>query len=109
MDSMPRRPHVPSLTGEAARAHRAVQAESRLLLIRALVSRGPMTGSELVETTMLPATTARNSLRELRELGYVEPVDEAVSTRDRRYALARDKLTTDLLLFVSWVLSDSTH
>lgn len=107
MDRMPRRPEVPGLTGDAERAHRSVQAESRLLVIRALVTCGPLTGAELVAATALPATTTRNSLRELRELGYVELVDAGASMREIRYRLLRDKLTTDLLVFVGWVLSDA--
>lgn len=108
MECMPRRPDVPGLTGDAARAHRSVQAESRLLVIRSLVTYGPLTGAELIESTPLPATTIRNALRELRELGYVDLVDPNASVREVRYRLLRDKLTTDLLVFVGWVLSD-TH
>lgn len=104
---MPRRPDVPGLTGDAERAHRGVQAESRLLVVRSLVTRGPLTGAELVETTPLPATTTRNALRELRALGYVDLVDPEASKREVRYQLLRDKLTTDLLVFVGWVLSDA--
>ena len=107
MERMPRRPDVPGLTGDAAQAHRSVQAESRLLVIRSLVKHGPLTGAELVETTPLPATTTRNSLRELRKLGYVDLVNPEASMREVRYRLLRDKLTTDLLVFVSWVLSDT--
>lgn len=85
-----------------------MQAESRLLVIRSLVTYGPLTGAELIESTPLPATTIRNALRELRELGYVDLVDPNASVREVRYRLLRDKLTTDLLVFVGWVLSD-TH
>ncbi len=106
MERMPRRPVIPGLTGESASAHRAIQNESRLTCLRFLLSEGPATRAGVSSATGLSVSTTIDALRELEKLGYVVG-DLSASERSGRhpvYVAQREKVTTDLLSFVSWVL-----
>lgn len=106
MERMPRRPVIPGLTGEPASAHRAIQNESRLTCLRFLLSEGPATRAGISAATGLSVSTTIDALRELERLGYVMgSLDESArSGRHPVYVAQREKITTDLLSFVSWVL-----
>lgn len=106
MERMPRRPVIPDLAGEPAAAHRAIQNESRLTCLRFLLSRGPAKRVEISAATGLSVSTTIEALRELEKLGYVVgSLDQAErSGRHPVYAAQREKVTTELLAFVSWVL-----
>lgn len=106
MDGMPRRPLIPELAGEAAAAHRAIQNESRLSCLRFLLSKGPALRTEISAATGLSVSTTIDALRELEALGYVIGNVEGPERSGRHpvYVAQREKVTTELLAFVSWVL-----
>lgn len=106
MERMPRRPLIPGLTGEPAAAHRAVQNESRLSCLRFLLSEGPATRAGISAATGLSVSTTIDALRELEALGYVVGSLEESERSGRHpiYVAQREKVTTELLAFVSWVL-----
>lgn len=99
---MPRRPPIPDLTGAALNAHRVVQNESRLLCLRHLLRVASASRTEVTRATGLAVTTTMDALNELEERGFIRAVDDR--DRDRRYAANRERVTTELLAFVSWVL-----
>lgn len=106
MGLMPRRPAVPDLTGEPAAAHRAIQNESRLSCLRFLLRDGPATRAQITAATGLSVSTTIESLRELESLGYIAGSLDGDDRAGRHplYTAQREKITTELLAFVSWVL-----
>lgn len=105
MKRMPRRPSVPDLTGDALNAHRVVQNESRLVCLRFLLSVDSATRADVTRSTGLAVTTTIDALNELEQRGYVEASVTGVRAgRHPRYTANRERVTTDLLAFVSWVL-----
>lgn len=106
MDRMPRRPSIPELAGEAFAAHRAIQNESRLSCLRFLLSQGPARRTEISAATGLSVSTTIDALRELETLGYVVGSVDGPERSGRHpvYVAQREKVTTELLAFVSWVL-----
>lgn len=74
--------------------------------LRFLLSEGPATRAQVSGATGLSVSTTIDALRELEKLGYViGNLDESErSGRHPVYAAQREKVTTELLAFVSWVL-----
>lgn len=104
---MPIRTPIPDLTGEPLNAHRVIQNESRLICLRYLLSVESASRAEITQATGLAVTTTVEALAELEERGYVTaPNMPAHSRAGRRpqYKANRERVTTELLAFVSWVL-----
>lgn len=106
MGGMPRRTRIPDLTGEALSAHRVIQNESRLVCLRFLLGVPSASRAEITRATGLAITTTIDALSELEERGYVTatvPAEDR-SGRHPRYTVNRERTTTELLAFVSWLL-----
>lgn len=106
MAGMPRRTPIPDLTGEALSAHRVIQNESRLVCLRFLLGVVSASRVEVTKATGLAVTTTNEALAELEERGYVTatlPVGDRPG-RHPRYSVNRERVTTELLAFVSWLL-----
>lgn len=105
MERMPRRSPIPDLTGEALNAHRVVQNESRLACLRFLLGVESASRSEVTKATGLAVTTTIDALADLEERGYIAAsVTGDRAGRHPRYTANRERVTTELLSFVSWVL-----
>lgn len=100
---MPRRPPIPDLTGVALNAHRVIQNESRLICLRHLLGVASASRAEVTRATGLAVTTTIDALNELEERGFIRQT-EGGSGRGSRYVVNRERVTTELLAFVSWVL-----
>ncbi|MBF4563418.1 hypothetical protein ITJ43_14895 [Microbacterium sp. VKM Ac-2870] len=100
---MPRRPPIPDLTGAALNAHRVFQNESRLICLRHLLRVPSASRAEVTRATGLAVTTTIDALNELAERGFITAI-EGGAGRGSRYAANRERVTTELLAFVSWVL-----
>lgn len=110
MDAMPRRVPVPGLAGSDAAAYAAIQNEPRLAVLRALMRVTSASRPEIETSTDLATTTTLNALQDLTELGYVVASQKSGrGARHIRYSVNRDALTTDLLGFLAWLLTDVPH
>lgn len=104
---MPIRTPIPDLTGEPLNAHRVIQNESRLICLRYLLSVESASRTEITQATGLAVTTTIDALAELEERGYVTDPDTPARARVGRrsqYKANRERITTELLAFVGWVL-----
>lgn len=106
MAVMPRKSPTRTLQGAAATAHRAIQNEARLSVLRFLLQAGTTaTRAEIVDGTGLTVSTALVAIRELEHAGYVTTnVEGDRAGRRVDYAIDRQKVTADLFDFMGWLL-----
>lgn len=105
MTGMPRRSPVPNLSGAAAAAHWAIQNETRLSVLRALLSRGPATRADITAATGLTVSTTLGAIRDLEHAGYVLTNVEGDRKGQRvEYSVDRQKVTADLFDLLGWLL-----
>lgn len=105
MTGMPRRSPVPDFSGAAASAHRAIQNEARLSVLRMLLREGTATRAEITAATGLTVSTALVAIRDLEQAGYVLTNVEGDRKGNRvEYSADRQKVTADLFDLLGWLL-----
>lgn len=106
MTPMPRKSPAPALSGAAATAHRAIQNEARLGILRFLLQAGTATRADINAATGLTVSTAVVAIRDLEQAGYITTnVEGDRAGRRVEYTIDRQKLTADLFDFMAWLLS----
>jgi DNA-binding transcriptional ArsR family regulator len=106
MTPMPRKSSAPALSGAAATAHRAIQNEARLGILRYLLHCGTASRAEINAATGLTVSTAAVAIRELEQAGYITTnVEGERAGRRVEYTIDRPKVTADLFDFMGWLLS----
>lgn len=108
MAHMPRRSAVLALSGTAATAHRAIQSEARLNVLRILLRDGSASRANLTTETGMSTSTVLTAIRELTSDGYVlTDVEGDLAGRRVTYSINRQKVTADLFDLMSWILGGS--
>lgn len=76
------------------------------MCLRFLLSVGSASRAEVTKATGLAVTTTLDALGELEEQGYITATVAAEDRAGRHplYTADRERVTTELLAFVSWVL-----
>lgn len=93
---MPQRVSVESeFSDEALRFHDAITSKSRLVILRCIAKEPGITVPELEERLELSLPMIYNSLKHLRELGYVKNVKSPNDARVQQLYINRQQLGAD--------------